>query len=94
MFQRHRTGTSRIARMLRELQGVDTEQDRPADVGKPATDRGCHPRKRTAQPWYWAATVLIAAGFVAVIAWQARVTEMTEAAVTPARATTKVDRAD
>jgi ferric-dicitrate binding protein FerR (iron transport regulator) len=92
MFQRHRTATSRIARMLRELQGADTEQDRPADVGKPATDRGGHRRRRTAQQWYRAAAVLIAAGFVAVIAWQARVAEMTEAAVTPARATT--DRVD
>jgi ferric-dicitrate binding protein FerR (iron transport regulator) len=86
MFQRHRTATSRIVRMLRELEGADTAQDRSADPAKPASDR---PRKRTAQQWFKATAVLIAAGSVAVIAWQARAVEMTEGAT----ASTDVDHA-
>jgi hypothetical protein len=68
--------------MLRELQGAKTTQDRPADVGKPAIDQRGHARTRTARQWYGAAAVLIAAASVAVIAWLARVAEMSEGSVT------------
>jgi len=53
--------------MLRELQGADTVQDRPADMAMPATYRADHPRRRAAQQSYKVAAVLIAAGFVAVV---------------------------
>jgi ferric-dicitrate binding protein FerR (iron transport regulator) len=61
MFQRHRTVTPRIARMLHELEGRDTAQNRAADAAKPATDRGSNARKRTPRKGFIAAVTLIAA---------------------------------
>ena len=80
--------------MLRELQGANTVQDRPADIAIPATSRGNHSRRCAAQGWYRVAAVLIAAGFVAVVGWQMRAVDMTDAAVVPAPASIEVDRAD
>ena len=90
MFQRHLTATPRVARMIRELEGADTAQIRAGDVAKPATDRGRHPLRHTAHHWFKAAAVLIAAGFVAVVAWQVRAVEMTEGALTATGAGTDV----
>jgi hypothetical protein len=75
MFQRHRNVTPRIARMLRELEPADVAQDRPADVAEPAIDPRDHPAKRMAFQWFRVAAALIAAGFLAVVAWQARAVE-------------------
>lgn len=60
MSQPYRIATPRVARMLRELEGTDTAQGHSADVAKPATDRGAHPRKRTAQQRFKA----VVAGFM------------------------------
>ena len=89
--ERHRTTTPRIARMLRELEDTDTARDCAADVGKPATNRGAHPQKRTPPQWFRAAAVFIAAGLVAVIAWQARAVEITERAITTTGDSADVD---
>ena len=70
MSQCHRNETPRIARMLRDLRGAKTAQN-GTDVAKPATDRGGHPRKLTAKRWFKVAAFVIAAVFVAVVAWQA-----------------------
>jgi hypothetical protein len=91
MLQGHRTVTPRIARMLCELERPDTGQNRAADVAKPATDRGGHHRNRTARLGFIAAAALIAAAFVAVIAWPPRAVEVAEGAVTTTGASTDVD---
>ena len=83
MVSKHRAPTtSRIARMLRELEGSDAAENRAVDVGNPATDRDDHPPKYAAQRWFKTAAILIAAGFVGAIVSRAGAIEMTEAAVT------------
>ena len=89
MLRIHNLGTGltpRIARMLRELEGSDTDQDRAANITEPITDRGGHVRKGTAWQGMLATAAVIAAALVAVVAGQPRAVEVTEQAVTATNA--------
>ena len=81
MVQHHRNVTPRIARMLVELEGPDTGQNRAANVAKPAANRVGHPCKHTARRGFIAAAAFIASVFAAVIVWQMRAVEVAEGAV-------------
>jgi len=60
MSQHHRIFTPRIARMMRELEGIETARKDAANVAKSVTDRGADLRKRTAELWFKASAAGVA----------------------------------